>query len=190
MGYNLFSDTKLLSLLKADDESAFEEIYRRYWHTLYQSAWKRLKDQELSKDIVQDVFIYFWNRRTALTIENIEAWLKTAVKYQVYKSISRNRAGESIYTIWNMPEVSYEQADNLIRTKELNSALQDFIGTLPVKRREIFRLRYDENLSTADIAHKLDISRKTVQNQLTKAMQKIHESLVHLLALLFFLLKG
>jgi len=177
MHYNLLSDTELRSLLKADDEKAFEEIYQRYWQKLYQSAWKRLKDHELSKDIVQDVFVYFWTRRTTLTIDNIEAWLKTAVKYQVYKRIAQNNTMESMEISWKQSDVSYEQADNLVRTNELNSALHNIIENLPAKRQAIFRLRYSENLSTIDIAEKLEVSRKTVQNQLTRAIKNIQESL-------------
>lgn len=177
MDYNLLSDTELLGLLKADDEKAFEELYERYWEKLYQSAWKRLKDHELSKDIVQDVFVYFWTRRTALTIDNIEAWLKTAVKYQVYKRIASNNAMESMEISWKQSDVSYEQADNLVRTNELNAALHNVIENLPAKRQAIFRLRYSENLSTLDIAEKLEVSRKTVQNQLTRAIKSIQESL-------------
>ena len=189
MNCRSLSDAELIAYLREGEEYAFSEIYRRYWYELFQCAWKRIKDEDMAKDIVQDVFVYCWDKRGGLSVDNLQAWLKTAVKYQVFKRSSRNKVGEHLYELpFNMAAES--RADDLVRTVELNSAIDKVVGNLPDKMQEIFRLRYEKNLTTDVIAKELGISRKTVQNQLTKASHNIHLSINHLLVLLFLLIAG
>ncbi|MGX5817669.1 RNA polymerase sigma factor [Chitinophaga lutea] len=184
MNYDLLPDSELIHRLKSGEEQAFDAIYRRYWRMVFQTAWKRVKDEELAKDIVQDIFIYCWNKRASLEVETLEAWFRTAAKYQVFKRIKRQKAGEFITSLLYNQELSFDRPDDLIRSKEFNTMLGALIENLPSKRREIFRLRYEEGLSTDAIANKLDVSRKTVQNQLANAEQSIKASLAQLMILL------
>ena len=92
-----YHDNELVHLLLHDDKNAFDELYRRYWPILYNAAFKRLKSNVLSKDITQEVFIDLWLRRGKVEIENVQAYLLTAVRFQVLKMISREK-NNTIYT--------------------------------------------------------------------------------------------
>lgn len=167
------SDTDLLLLLKQNDRSAFEELYERHWLSLYNVAFKRLNERETSKDIVQDVFADLWHRRSTKQIDKLLPYLHTAVRYKIYTLLSKGRATSHFIEPFENMMASPFTADGYLADKELKSVFADWMQTLPEKRREIFRLRYMEEISTQAIGLKMNISQKTVQNQLGIAFQNL-----------------
>src|SRR5882757_5422614 len=89
LNYSLYTDQQLTSLLKDDDHVAFTEIYTRYWKKMLLIAWNHSKDNSTSKDIVHEVFISLWERRNAVEILNLAAFLATSVKFSIYKYYQR-----------------------------------------------------------------------------------------------------
>ncbi|HEY0668673.1 MAG TPA: sigma-70 family RNA polymerase sigma factor [Sphingobacteriaceae bacterium] len=171
--YSTYTDEVLLGLMVDDDRSAFEEIYQRYWFTLYSSAYSLIRDREQCKDIVQNVFIDLWVRKQQITIDNISGYLYKAVKFQVYKFCTRKSTAPRFYQVLEDIIESSVKTDSVILDKEVGKILQYWIDALPEKRRNIFMLHYFDKLSTAEIAEKLNISQKTVQNQLLTASTQI-----------------
>ena len=83
-------DTKtLLALVKKDDETAFTELYNRFWKKLFAIAYNRLKEIQSAEDIVHDVFAGLWANRQKLQIESLENYLATSVKYMVLNCIRK-----------------------------------------------------------------------------------------------------
>ncbi|TXH20759.1 MAG: hypothetical protein E6Q95_05120, partial [Chitinophagaceae bacterium] len=78
-------DADLLERITNNDYSAFEMLYNRYWELVYNTAYKRLNDSGLCKDIVQDLFLDIWERRNSIQIENFPGYVNKATKYIVYK---------------------------------------------------------------------------------------------------------
>ena len=184
--FKAYHDSELVRLLLQDDKNAFDELYRRYWPILFNAAFKRLGTIDLSKDITQEVFIDLWLRRGKVQIENIQAYLLTAVRFQVLKLISLEKNnGRFIEPFENMAISSFN-ADGDIIDKELVNLFETWLNTLPGKRKAIFVMHYVEKLSTKEIAERLDISQKTVQNQLGNAVQGLRSSLnQYMLSLVF-----
>ena len=87
MDYRLLEDEVLLKFLRISDELAFKEIYLRYWKDLYSSAISKINSKEVAEDIIQSVFAGLWEKREKHSIQNISAYLHTAVKYQVINYI-------------------------------------------------------------------------------------------------------
>jgi RNA polymerase sigma-70 factor (family 1) len=176
------NDSDLLLLLKQDAQAAFDEIYNRYWSALYNTAYKRLPDRELCRDAVQNVFIDLWSRRTETTITNLSAYLHKAVRFQVFKAISKNpqlpfvSEFENVFTAPNKTE-------NDLREKEILQLIELWVQTLPERRRQIFTLHYKEGLTTREIAEKLGISQNTVQAQLYTASESLRMRLAQILAI-------
>ncbi|HEY0669317.1 MAG TPA: sigma-70 family RNA polymerase sigma factor [Sphingobacteriaceae bacterium] len=171
--YKTTPDNDLLLLLKQDDRYAFEELYERHWLSLYNVAYKRLKEREASKDIVQDVFADFWLKRNTKEISKLLPYLHTAVRYKIYTLLAKGHATTHFIEPFENMMASPFTADGYLADKELKSVFSYWLQTLPEKRREIFRLRYIEEISTQDIGTKLNISQKTVQNQLGIAFQNL-----------------
>ncbi len=178
------SDKDLLVLLmKQEDTGAFCEIYERYWSSMYNGAFKRLKDKNQCQDIVQNVFMDLWNRRETLNIKNLSGFLHTAVKFQVFKLVSRKQEQPAFFDLIQIISTSPFQADGKIIENELQELLEKFLLTLPESRRKIFVMHYLEDLSTRQIASQLNISQKTVQNQLNTAEKQLKQRLTQFLAL-------
>lgn len=182
-----FTDQQLLSMVAEGDEHAFKEIYSRYWTGLYDTAFKRLKNSKQSQDIVQDVFIGLWERREDLQIRDLAAYLHTAVRYRVYNFVSRDLASEAFFEPFEAVVAYSAGADEMLIEKEIFQLATAYIATLPKKRKQIFTLYTEENLSTTEIARRLNISRKTVQNQLGTAISGLKANLLPVLLLLYYL---
>ncbi len=179
-----YSDGELLTLLAQDNRDAFELLYRRYWLQLFDAAYQRLKNTQQAEDIVQDIFITIWTRRAVLKIANLPGYLHAAVRFRVLNYVARDAAAPAFYEPFEAIISGSQAADGNLLEKELIGLLHAYIKTLPKKRRQIFLLHLRENLSTKEIAGRLNISQKTVQNQLGTAL---HGLRTHVLPTLFFL---
>ncbi|PWJ55623.1 RNA polymerase sigma-70 factor (ECF subfamily) [Dyadobacter jejuensis] len=182
--YGDLNNEKLIQLLAVGDGSAFSELYRRNWKSMFDSAYKRLSDRDLCQDIVQNIFVDLWERKGQVEIGDVEAYLHTAVRFQVLKQITRKP--EKSYFLDQLPQtlISTRHADDAVIYNELNGLLQAWIKALPPKRREIFLMHYFEGRNTSEIASSLDISQKTVQNQLHTATQGLKGHLTNILHIL------
>lgn len=181
--YDTISDDDLLLLFVGGDERAFEEIYRRYWLALCNYSFRRVKDLEVCQDIVQNIFTEVYTRRERLDINNLAAYLHSAVRFQVYKVLSKQTVDDPFYEEFEKILHSPFLADNLVIEKEQLGLLEKWVQALPKKRRAIFLMHYNENLAVQEIAEKLGISTKTVLNQLLRASDYLREQFHHLFAI-------
>jgi len=164
--YTNFSDADLLHLVIKDNEKAFEEIYERYWLLLLITANKRLHNKESSKDIVQNVFIDLWTRRKAVKIDHLNAYLQQATRFQVFKYFTKSKVNSNFLELVDNIVTSVLSADSIILDKEMTILVNEWIKSLPTKRKNIFLLYVNNNMSTKHISDFLNISIKTAQNQL------------------------
>lgn len=179
--YRTFCDKELIDLLKVGDESAFTELYRRHWQSMFNGAYKRLQDTEQSQDIVQNIFTDLWERRGEVEIDNLPAYLHTAVRFQVIKQTTRQPQNSGFLNAFETTLTSSGQTDDALLENEVLDLLKLWIAALPEKRRAIFLLYYFEDRSTSDIALHLEISQKTVQNQLNTATTTLRSRLEKIL---------
>ncbi|WP_157682164.1 RNA polymerase sigma factor [Mucilaginibacter mallensis] len=185
--YNVLTDPQLAGLLSKGDEGAFNEIYSRFWRKVYNESHKRLRDIELTEDIVQDVFADLWTKRFNRDIENLGAYLVSATRYQVFMLYRKNNK----QPFFEMPlECMTHPAlfsDSVYEVKELKDCINEWMSLQPEKRREVFRLKFIEDKSTKEISEVLNISQKTVQNQFTISLHSLRSTLSKLLLLLLIL---
>lgn len=170
-------DQYLLDLMKEDDESAFHLLYDKYWEQAYNAAYKRLKDADYAKDITQDIFLQFWSRRHELQLVSVPAYLYTAIRNNVFKWMEKEQRFTAIPDLLDLLVYERDQADVELLRKEFMQKYEALVNSLPAAQQTIFKLRFHEDLSTKEIAEKLDISRKTVQNQLGKSVNQLRDSL-------------
>lgn len=190
--YSLYTDLDLVGLLAQDDQLAFEELYTRHWATLYQSAFFILRDKDACMDMVQDVFAWMWEHRHTLQVKSVKAYLKAAVRFKMANYIRSGRVRDSFfqelanYTPSTLPPGSEELAE----AKELQTIIQHAIVQLPQKCQEIFRLSREERLSNQEIANRLGVSVKTVENQMTIALKRLRSKVEPLIGVLLLILCG
>lgn len=173
----LYTDSCLVELLSKSEQWAFELIYERYWRCLLNAAHKRLNDQQQSEDIVQNVFMRLWNNREQLVINNLPAYLNMAVRYEVFKYLSRTKSKQYFHNLLDEAIVDLNIPDQKILSAELTDLVINYAQTLPEKRRNILVLHLQKNWTTKEIASALGINRKTVQNQLRTALNSLYEKI-------------
>jgi RNA polymerase sigma factor (sigma-70 family) len=184
------NEQELTALLREGDEAAFVEIYRRNWQKLYNAAYKRLRDGAQCEDLLQNIFADLWERREEVFIENLNAYLHTAVRFQVIKYATRTTAASRFTEELDDRLSSPIQTDDPLIERETLDLVKIWVAALPRKRREIFHMYYHEGLSSADIARELGISQKTVQNQIATVINSLHSRLSKVLAVVAILMRA
>jgi RNA polymerase sigma-70 factor (family 1) len=183
------TDEDIWLMVKQDYGFAFKVLFDRFWEKLYVYALNRLKSEADAQDIVQEIMISLWIRRSVLSIETtLAAYLHTAVQYEVLTHFSKaakidSRSQEFEKTI--LPEfISYM---NPLHVKELQALAEEEISRLPEKMQQVYRLHHEENLSVKEIALRLNISQQTVRNQLNSSYQKLRKHLKEAILAAIFL---
>lgn len=186
---NVNNDQILLNQMHEGSANAFQILFDKYWESAYSSAYKRLQNSEDSKDIVQDIFIHIWQNRNSVKIENLPAYLHVAVRNRVFKLVASQKNTHSYFQILDNLVLEPAGADSRLLWEEFRNSYEDLVDSLPPKRQEIFRLRFHEDLTTKDIAKKLLVTRKTVQNQIGKSLETLKISLTQPLSILLIFLE-
>jgi len=185
---NCTDDVLLLEQIEQGNKHAFNLLFEKHWGKAYAEAYKRLKDPDQAKDIVQEVFTHIWLKRESLHINNLPAYLNIAIRNKVFKLVEKQKFIHPFFEILEDMPATHLRADDSLHWKEFLISYEALLNALPPKRQIIFRLHFQNDLPTKDIATQLGITRKTVQNQLGKAIEKLKVSLLPLLPLLIILL--
>lgn len=173
--YSRCFDHELAGLLKKGDDAAFREIYLRYDKLLLIYAYKKMRNREEAKDLVQDVFTWLWNNRHDFILTTtLSGYLYKSVLNRIFdvikhKGIIRKYVDSGQHYI----EVSQEDTDFLIREKDIASLIEKEIEAMPPRMREIYNLKKKYFLSTKDIAAELSLSEHTVSTQMKRALKHL-----------------
>ena len=164
--------------IQQETNDTFTSIFNQYWKKLYIIAYRRLNDEELAKDIVQEVFISFWNKQQHITIEtSVEAYLRGAVQYQVIayfrKENIRTKAFSSLLERMNELEVNIK---DLLTEQDLRKVINNELSHMPKTMEEIFKLRI-QDYSVQEIAENLGIAEKTVRNNITTGLVRFRKAI-------------
>lgn len=184
-GANTDTDAVLLHRLREGSRDAFNALYDRYWQTVYAAAFKRLGSTDQAKDITQDFFLQLWLKRQDLHILHLPAYIHTAVRNRVLNVLEAEKKFLPFAGLLLEELPGTEGSDALARRNELLQAYHRLVDALPPARQAIFRMKFDEGASSDEIARQLNISRKTVQNQLGKALARLRASLAQVFCWMF-----
>lgn len=176
ISYSTRTDEQLMSLLKKSDRGAFTEVYNRYWEILFAISYNYSKSKEVAEEIVQDTLMRLWDRRGELDIKDAGAYLATAVKFGVFKHITREKRRKEL-VVRNLEFRDSVDEEAKINALFLTEYVNAIVERLPDQCRIVYRLRRQEDLSVQEIAEKLQISPKTAGNHLNKALKSIRLSL-------------
>lgn len=185
MDDNILSDELLLNRIKAGDNLAFDILFRRYYPRLSAFARKFIQDEGVSKDIVQEVFIKFWEKRTSIQNISIESFLYKMVRnhclnyirnLKVFenKSVKLENASklEELYRITVVKNEPY-----FLIEEELNQEMENVLKKLSVTCRKVFELSRVEGMMNKEIAEKMRFSLKNVEKYISFALKAFRKHL-------------
>lgn len=176
--YENMTDTDLFALVRQEDVKAFEELYRRYWAFLVDSAYKRLQNRERAEDLVQDLFISLYQKRGTIEFTvSLPAYLGTALKYKVLNEF-RSEHTRNTYqkTLFSKDFCKNDLVDQ-IEAKDLHKKVDKILASLPRKCRAVFLLSRKGCRSNKDISRSMQISVSTVEKHIGKALKVLRTSL-------------
>jgi len=178
-----------LKIEKTLDIASYESLFKRYYSELCGFANNYLQDIEAAEEIVQAFFVKYWEKRAQYSeVQFKKAYFYTSIKNACLNQLKHIEVREE-YKIHNQREMEaekYSVADELDAT-ELSEKIRQSIENLPEKRREIFIMSRYDGLRYKEIADKLKISLKTVENQMGSALKHLRLDLVDYLTILILI---
>ncbi|MCB0658348.1 MAG: RNA polymerase sigma-70 factor [Saprospiraceae bacterium] len=182
MEQSLQGANEILQLILSQDPRGLTWIYTHYYQDLVRIAYQITRDVDLAEDAVQESLIYFWDRREAIQVsQSLFGYLRRmCVHRSLRKMQQENRRTE-------LPEykLSEEVDHDPLEYDELQSTIQEAIAALPDRCEEVFRYSREDQLTYVEIADRMGISVKTVENQMTKALRLLRDKLRDHLTIIF-----
>ncbi len=160
-----------------DDVRQFERLYHTHWHRLYAIAWNRTLDEDVAKDMVQEVFVTLWERRKAMTIQHgLSQFLTGILKHRLLDYFQSEQAKAKVmeHVTLQMDVVVLDRSG--LSHQQVEDLLEEELSQMPENMQKTFRLRL-ENMNTPTIAQRLNLAEQTVSNLITEASKRLRNNL-------------
>lgn len=179
-------DNEIVESLQADDAGVFEQLFRHHYQPLCRFAVSILRDQDEAEEVVQDVMVKLWEGRSHLQINlSLKSYLYRMVHNACISGIRKEKVRHlHAAHVKSQEEMFHNDASAPIEKTELERMISGAIEQLPEQCRLVFKLSRFEQMKYSEIAQHLDISVKTVENHMGKALRMLRESLKDYLILL------
>ena len=176
----------IIKQLQDGNEKVFEQIVREYWPRMFKFALIYTQNNETSQELVQDTFLVLWNNRAVLKDNtNLITYLMVVLRNKCLNLLEQARIrqlyieeidDETIYQRANL-YVLHDEASQIVESEDLHKAIERALSKLPEKTREVFMLSRYDGLKNQQIAETKNISQKTVEYHISKALQILKEEL-------------
>lgn len=176
-------DILLLKLVQSKNEQAFKYLFDKYFVPLCRYVHLYLDSTQEGEELVLDIFIHLWERSHQINITlSLKAYLFQAARNRCLNFLRDRKPTLSLDSI---NDIANEDTTSLLEAEELDHLIQEAICALPDKCREVFQLSREGNKTNQEIANEMNISIKTVEAQITKALKRIKSFLDDRYAYLF-----
>ena len=170
-------ESELLSRLRQGDDDAYASIFREHYSSLVLGAARLLGDRSLAEEVVQDVMLELWRRRAELVLAGpLRAYLHQSTRNRALNYLRHGKTVRRSEPFVRPPSPS-PQADERAISDELRQAVASAVAELSEPQREVFELSRKDGLTYAEIAGVLDISVKTVEARMGRALRHLRERL-------------
>lgn len=175
----MINDEILWKGLKQGDKEMFLSLYKKYYHSLLFIGLKEIKDAQLVKDTIQQLFLYLWEKRNTIEeAKNVKTYLITSFLRKLTCDWKKSKKTNGLQVVWNHtaedPQPNPEE--NLIRKDQqshLLKVLMSHINDLPNRQRELIVLKFYEGLTYEEIVQRTGLSHRTVYNKIHEALKKL-----------------
>ncbi len=185
-------DKEYVECLKKDDFIAFDALFHKYSASLYAFAQSITRDSFAAEEVTQLVFLKVWEKREQIKEHlSFKSFLFSVAYHETISWLRKEKSEKMrIGEFVRMSGFQTSETENTVEFRNIESLANGLIQEMPEKRKEIFRLSREQGFSNKEIAEKLGISMKTVENQMTSALKYLREKLGKhdILGLLFYFL--
>jgi RNA polymerase sigma-70 factor (ECF subfamily) len=185
------TDEELVVLITQDNVNAFQLLYNRYWKKMLAKAYSQLQSHTIAEEVVQDAFINFWKRRHKIELRySFHTYIASVVKYEVMTQLAKKNRERLYMDDLSLPVIEDHSMQHWLDFDELKLQMDNLIHMLPAKCQLVFKLSREQGLSDRQISENLEISRKTVEAHISKALKTLRLSINNFLTLAPFLFAG
>ncbi|MCU0471068.1 MAG: RNA polymerase sigma-70 factor [Arcicella sp.] len=183
-------DTDILLAIRQGNERVFETVFRKHYQALCNYACGILKDMDDAEEVVQSIFLKFWEQRQEIEINvSLKSYLYRAVHNTCLNRLKHLKIQETYRQyVGEYLDVTYDTATETLDKYELESRISEALEKLPEQCRIIFKMSRFEELKYQEIANQLGLSIKTVENQIGKALKIMRTELADYLPVVLFLM--
>ena len=165
---------EMFKRVQRSDVQAYRKLFERYWKPMYSRAYALLNSRTSAEDVVQEVWLDLWKRRSQIQTDNIEAFLFRAVRNRVF--LVYRQAGQQQQLIQQLHQklqklTDPEAMEVLEKEDSSKKLIENALECLPPQCKKVFELKRLRGLTQQEIATQLNISVKTVENHMTKALK-------------------
>jgi RNA polymerase sigma-70 factor (family 1) len=186
-----YNEQELIQLIAESDEIAFAKLFDHYRNKIYSVALKLTHSTTVAEEIVEDVFLKIWLRRSSLNeIENFSAYLYVIARNETYKILKQIAKNYKVVLLTeNNTSIVHNNTEEYLSDKELTFLLQKAIDRLPSQQKQVYKLMKEGDLKRGEVAQLLQIQPETVKFHLAQAMKNIRTfCLLHLNSSIFVVL--
>lgn len=154
------------------DKATFEQLFRKHFKTLCYFALRYVKDADTAHEIVQESFLSLWEKRESIDPErSVTSYLSTSVRNKCLNHLrDTKKFSDELLSVENLPQDAFYEQHISLNAAEIATRIRLATSELPEKCREVFELSRNEHLKYEEIAQRLNISVKTVETQISKAL--------------------
>lgn len=170
-------------------EKQFEKLFDEYYFRVIAFAQGFVKDHFAAEEIVQNVFLKLWFKRDVLEgISNMSAYIFKISRNEIVDYFRGKAAKSRIHMVELSSDVKSDSfSDQKLDYTILHGAIMNFISTMPEQRRKVFLMSRERNMSNAEIAKELNLSQRTVETHISKALSQLRDFLATFKILMFFI---
>jgi RNA polymerase sigma-70 factor (ECF subfamily) len=184
------SEQEMLLSLQTDNQSTFEVIFKIFYQPLCRYAYSFLNDKEEAEEVVQSTFIQVWEKRSSIAVQtSFRSYLYRMVR-NACLNVLKHKKVKQAHALHELTtgQTAHESVHETLSSNELELKVGEVMMELPEQCRIIFQMSRFEGLKYAEIAEQLQISIKTVENQIGKALKIMREGLKEYLPMLILFL--
>jgi len=180
----MYTDDTLWKGLQQGNKDMFLCLYKKYYHSLLFIGLKEIKDAQLVKDTIQQLFLYIWEKRETIhEAKNVKSYLVTSFLRKLSADWKKSRKTCDLQVVWNnySEDLQSTPEENLINKDgqtQLFKLLMSHINNLPNRQRELIVLKFYEGLSYETIVEQTGLSHRTVYNKVHEALKKLKLDIV------------
>jgi RNA polymerase sigma-70 factor (family 1) len=186
--FSTFTDNELYLLLARDNEEAFTILYHRYWKRMLYKAVIKLQSDTDAEEVVQDAFTDIWKSRHRIKIQNsFHTYLAAIIRYKVMAKMASNKREITDYVgdVYKL-HVEDKATEQWLGFNELRNEIEKSVKALPEKCQLVFRMSREAGMSDKEIAQNLNVSQKTVEAHISRALKVLRVSINQFLTILAF----
>ncbi|TYR36259.1 sigma-70 family RNA polymerase sigma factor [Sphingobacterium phlebotomi] len=177
---NLLYEDWLIAIRERDDKGAFGKLYHHFWDGLYGHALLRTRDAQQAEDIVQELFIQFWEKRDRLDSQmTLPGYLYGMLKYKIVDFFNSNKIKPQLLDFWaeDLYVFVQQHPEELETYRALEELLSQELDRMPTNMKQAILLKWDE-FSIRDIATRLGLSEQTVKNNISEGSKRLKHALL------------